>query len=279
VNLTTSVAEAQRFVEITQQLEQGGEAARAEVIRAQIDLRTRQSDLQEAQVNLEKAKIALGVIIFPALRTDFTVVDDVQQVSLLPPLLEIQAGATSSSPDVRAAMAGVDQASQDIRVARYGYLPSLGVDVLYGVDANRLAYRTRTPDESFRNLGYSAMATLTVPVWNWGAIRSKVKQAEIRRDQAQLDLSLSQRALQGDAATLYAEARNVLSRLETLRTSLELATESLRLTLLRYQAGEATALEVVDAQIVLTQARNLNDDGLARYRVAIATLQVLMGTL
>jgi hypothetical protein len=42
---------------------------------------------------------------------------------------------------------------------------------------------------------------------------------------------------------------------------------------LRYQAGEATALEVVDAQNTVTLARNAYDDGLARYRIALANLE------
>ena len=66
-------------------------------------------------------------------------------------------------------------------------------------------------------------------------------------------------------------------QLDSLRTSLDLATESLRLTTLRYQAGEATVLEVVDAQTTLIQARNAYDDGLVRYRVALATLQTVTG--
>jgi outer membrane protein len=45
----------------------------------------------------------------------------------------------------------------------------------------------------------------------------------------------------------------------------------------RYQAGEATALEVVDAQNSLQLARNNYDDGEARYRLAIANLQTLTG--
>src|SRR5437868_4841538 len=65
VNAQTAVAEAQRFFDITQQLERGGEAARADVIKAQIDLQSRQRDLQEAQVTIEKNKINLGVLIFP----------------------------------------------------------------------------------------------------------------------------------------------------------------------------------------------------------------------
>ncbi len=38
-------------------------------------------------------------------------------------------------------------------------------------------------------------------------------------------------------------------------------------------------LEVSDAQSTLAQARNAYDDGLARYRVALASLQILTGSL
>ncbi len=47
--------------------------------------------------------------------------------------------------------------------------------------------------------------------------------------------------------------------------------------MLRYQAGESTAQEVVDAQPGLAQARNAYDDGLVRYRLALANLQTLTG--
>jgi outer membrane protein TolC len=128
-------------------------------------------------------------------------------------------------------------------------------------------------------LGYVVQATLNIPVWNWGATRSKVKQAELKRDQARLELSLAQRALQSTIAAAYAEAQGAQAQLESLRSSVDLARESLRLTLLRYQAGEATALEVVDSQNTLTQSRNAYDDGLARSRVAQANLQALTGNL
>jgi outer membrane protein TolC len=58
----------------------------------------------------------------------------------------------------------------------------------------------------------------------------------------------------------------------------ELAAESLRLTLLRYTAGEASALEVVDAQTTAGQARNGYQDGLLRYRAAYGNLQALTGS-
>ncbi len=46
-NAQTSLAEAQRFLDITQKQEKGGEVAHADVIKAQIELQQRQRDLQE----------------------------------------------------------------------------------------------------------------------------------------------------------------------------------------------------------------------------------------
>jgi outer membrane protein TolC len=63
----------------------------------------------------------------------------------------------------------------------------------------------------------------------------------------------------------------------SLQNSLGLAEDSLRLTVLRYQAGEATALEVVDAQRTALDARNAFTDGKVRYHVALAALQTLTG--
>jgi outer membrane protein TolC len=288
-NAQTSLRDADRFLDISQKQEKGGEVAHADVIKAQIVQQQRQRDLQDAQLNIEKARIALGVLIFPDFRSDYAVEDDVQQSVLLPPFPEARAKATATSPDLRAAQAGVEQAGYEVNVAHYAYLPSLGLDFFYGIDANQFAARATNVDDTGRgvlpqftvpvrqNLGYSAQVTLNIPVWNWGATRSRIKQAALRQQQAELDLTLAQRTLQGNVASAYLEAQAAQAQLDSLRGSSDLSAESLRLTLLRYQAGEANALEVADAQTTLAQARNAYDDGLVRYRVAIADLQVLTG--
>jgi outer membrane protein TolC len=291
-NTQRSVSEAERFVDITQKQEKGGEAAHADVIKAQIDLQQRRRDVAEAQLAIEKAKIALGVLIFPNFTAAFEVVDDLQEPTPLPTVAEAQAQAVASSPDIKAASAGIEEAGYEIAVARYAYIPSFGLDFFYGIDANQFAARTNGPtldtgrstapnyEIPYRqNLGYVAQATLNIPVWNWGATRSKVKQAELKRDQAQLDLSLAKRTLDSTLAAAYAEAQGAQGQLDSLHGSVDLATESLRLTLLRYEAGEATAFEVVDAQNTVTLARNAYDDGLARYRMALVTLQTLTGAM
>jgi outer membrane protein TolC len=104
-----------------------------------------------------------------------------------------------------------------------------------------------------------------------------VKAADLQRDQAKVELSFAQRKAAADLKTLYREAATSRSELESLRLSADLASESLRLTTLRYQAGEATVLEVVDAQNTLTLSQNALGDGQQRFRVAVANLQTLTG--
>ncbi len=277
-----SLSEAEHFLDITQKQERGGEVAHADVIKAQLQWQQRQRDLQEAQFAVDKAKTGLAVLIFPTLQ-NFEIVDDLARLPVLAPFNEVAAQGASNSADVELGEAALREASLAVNVARYAYVPSLGLDIFYGLDANQLAARTNyldaAPAPGYRqNLGYVAQATLNVPIWNWGAIHSKVKQASLREQQARVDLTVTQKQVQASLANFYEEAKIAFTQIESLRSSADLAAESLRLTLLRYTAGEASALEVADAQTTASQARNGYADGLLRYRTAYANLQILTGT-
>jgi outer membrane protein TolC len=289
-NAQQTMTEAEHFLEIARKQEQGGEVAHSDVIKAQLQLQQRQRDIEDARLALQKAKIALAVLIFPQLELNYAVVDDLSETAPLPDSAEAAAQANAGNPDILAARAGVTEAHAGVSVARYGYLPSLSLDVFYGIDANQFADQTShatqasgrstLPNylvENRQNLGYSAQASLNIPLWNWGATHSKVKQAELKRQQADLDLTVAQKQLQADLAAANQEAQAAFSQVSSLKSSTELAAESLRLALLRYQAGEATVLDVVDAQTTAHQARGAYDDGLLRYRIAIASLQTLTG--
>ncbi len=276
INARQSLEEARRFLDLSQKQERGGEVAHADVVKAQLTAQQRERDLMEAQLAVEKAKVALGVILFADVRQEYGIVDDLKDAAALPAFDELQGKALQASPELRAAQAGVQQAGFGISAARGAYIPSLVLDYFFGINAN--VFGIHGPGDR-QNLGSVAQGTVTIPVWNWGATSSKVRAAELQLKQAQQDQQFAQRQLQASLSSFYLEAQSSRAQLESLRSSSELAAESLRLTILRYQGGEATALEVVDAQTTLAAARNAYDDGLARYRLALANLQTLSGTL
>ena len=277
-----TLAQAQRFLDTTQKLESGGEVAHSDVIKAHLQLDQQKQAFQEGELAMNNAHLALAVLLFPNFNQNFTAVDDIDQAPRLPPFAELSAMAERENQDVRAAMAALRQSRSEVAIARASFLPTLSLDANYGIEANALALRSTVAAAPrvgpVPNLGYFATATLNVPVWNWGSTLSKLRQAKYRRQQAQVELSQAQREVLGSLYSFYNEAAVVRSEAGTLREAAELAADSLRLTSLRYQAGEATALEVVDAQNALTVARNAFDDGQARYRTALATLQTITGT-
>jgi outer membrane protein TolC len=274
VNARQALAEARRFLSITQKQEQGGEVAHADVVKADIQAIQRQRDLEDAQLALDQARIGFSVLLFPDYGQPFSVVDDLERGATLPPFREVEALAAQNNPELRAAQATVSQQRYEIAAAHAALLPSLSFDYFYGINANQYAVYNR---EHLRNLGSVAQAQLTIPIWNWGAARSKVRQAELKLDLARRDLTLTQRTLLASLNSFYEEADTASLQMASLRTSMNLSGESLKLTMARYEAGEALALEVVDAQNTLALARNAYDGGLLRYRVALANLQTLTG--
>lgn len=266
-------AEAERFLDISVKLESGGEVAHADVIKARIQAQQQQRDLQEAQLDMERSRLDLAVLLFPDFNQDFSVVDDLQTPEPLPTFEEAEVAGKKNNPDLRAALAAYEVTNHEVTASLGGLLPSLSVDYFYGIDANHFA----TYSDGIRNLGYSGVATLQIPIFSWGSDWSKLKQAKLRRDQAHVELNFAQRELLSHLRQFYLEAKTARSEMDSLASSAELAADSLRLTTMRYQAGESTVLEVVDAQNTLTTARNAYDDGQSRYRVAIANLQTLTG--
>ena len=271
--------EGENFLKITQDLEHGGEVAHSDVIKADLQATDRRRQLQEAQLALLNARLDLAVLIFPDFNDNYQIADDLHADVALPPLAEFRQRAARDNPDLRAALASVQGAGHDVSGAWAGYLPTLTVDYFYGIDAARFAVNTTLNGHTFSNLGSSVVGTLNIPIWNWGATQSRVKQAELRRAQAQRELSLAQRKLLAEIQSLYAEAETAANELSGLKRSSELAEESLRLVTLRYRNGESTVLEVVDAQTTYSSANAAYQDGAVRYRVALANLQTLTGVL
>jgi outer membrane protein len=274
--------ETQHFYDITQDGERAGQSAHSDVVKAEIQYEQQVQAFDEAKLAMEDARLDLAVLLFPALNENFSVVDDLDSAPALPPFTEVQTLAGKENPDLRVALAGGKEADLDVTAARTAFLPSLMVDVDYGIEANAFALRSRTaafPDAGVvPNLGYFVTASLNIPVWDWGTLRSKLHQAEYRREQARVALSQTQRELLSNLYASYNEALVARAGVDRLREIAGNAAESLRLVNLRYTGGESPAQEVVDAQNTLITARNAYADALARYRVALATLQTLTGS-
>jgi outer membrane protein TolC len=273
--LDEALKEVTAFTDLTRKREAGREAAHADVVKAQLQQFQRQRDLADARVQAEKARLELAVLLFPDPRTAF-VTQPPAAVPPLPARAEVDKAASAHNPEIASALATLRQNNALVLSARAAYLPDLGLNFTYGIDAPQFS---RTGPDNTRNLGYALSATVDLPVWDWFSTQHRVKQSEIRRDAAAVALSAAQRRLIANLDEAYSEADAAHSELDLLVQSVSAAAESLRLTRLRYQSGEATVFEMVDAQSSLISAQTAQADGDVRYQAALANLQILTGTL
>jgi outer membrane protein len=269
-----AATDAAGITQLTQQREAAREVAHADVVKAQLDQQQRDRDLIDAHLNSQKARLELGVLLFPDPRTPYTV-DVPVTPAPVPARADVEAAIAKRNPQLQSALANAHLAELEVTGARAAYLPDLALNYSYGIDASQFA--SHAPDGS-RNLGYSASVTLDIPIWDWFATRDKVRQSEINRNTARIVLTNTQRRLVASLEENYAEALAAYSQLESLNQSVTTAQESLRLTRLSYTAGETTILSVVDAEHSLTAAELAREDGLVRYETALANLQLLTGT-
>lgn len=267
--------EAQAVTQLTQQREVVREVAHADVVKAQLDQQQRERDLIDARLNAEKARLELGVLLFPDPRTPYTV-NVPSEIPPVPPRADVEAALAKRNPELQSALASMHLADLSVTAARAAYVPDLAFNYVYGIDASQFA--THALDGS-RNLGYSASVTLDIPVWDWFATRDRIRQSQINRETARTVLTNTQRRVLANLEEFYAEAVAAHDQLASLNQSVDTAAESLRLTRLSYSAGETTILSVVDAEHSLTAAEIAREDGIVRYQTALANLQLLTGTL
>jgi outer membrane protein TolC len=277
-----TVDQARRFLEITQDQERGGQGPHSDTVKAEIQYQQAQQAFDEAALAMENARLNLAVLLFPTLNQNFTAVDDLETAPALPAFPEVQSRAAQQSPQLRVAMESLRESDLDVSAAKAAFYPAITIEDDNGIQANAFALnsvRSAFPEAGvLPNLGYFLQINMNVPVWDWGSLRSKYRQAHYKQDQAKIELSQTQREQLSALYSAYNEATVARTAVDRLRSTADLAAESLRLVNLRFQGGASTALEVVDAENTLTETRNAYDDALARYRVALANLQQLTGT-
>ncbi len=217
------------------------------------------------------------MLVFPDFRDTFTSSTTCRMRRRCPPLAAVTESAGANSPDVKAAEAAVRQESAGVWSARSEYLPSVSFDYFYGIDANQFAIYN---PEHQRLLGSAAQAQMSIPLWNWGATQSRAAPGRAARRAGATPISpWSERQLRANVAAFYAEAQTARGQVDSLKASLDLSTESLQAHAASLPGGRGLGARGGRRADDADQARNAYDDGLVRYRVALAALQTLTGTL
>ncbi len=255
-----------------------GAVPRFDVLRAEVAVATEKPRLIRVRnlYRIAKNKLAtlLGYDIPATIWEDIpmTLTDRLRAEPYTVELPSALVQALKQRPELAALQKGVDLRKERINAAKAESRPWLSL--FAGYDARNSTFR----DDFMRTVtGPIAGVELTWEMWDAGATKGRIKQAQAAYDKAQVSLDDALRRVEQEVRTAYSsflEAREVL---ESQIKVQEQADEALRLARSRYEAGTGTQLDVLDAQTSLTEARATQVEALRDYLVAQANLERAIG--
>lgn len=175
-------------------------------------------------------------------------------------------------PDVQAAEARLRAAGARIDAARAAYFPGITLTATYGGESTELSNLLDA-----RSLAWNVAASLTQPIWDGGRIGAQYDAAQSRRTQIELDYRDS-------VVTAFKEVRDALGQYGeaslTLQSGTRRAQALLRaaeLTRLRFEGGESSRLDVINAERLALGAQAQNADAARALAAAQANVFRALG--
>jgi multidrug efflux system outer membrane protein len=175
-------------------------------------------------------------------------------------------------PDVQAAEARLRAAGARLDSARAAYFPGITLTASYGRASTDLSNLFDAPSTIW-NIG----AALTQPIWDGGRIGAQYDATKARRTQIELDYRDSVVTAfkeVRDALAAYGEASTTLDSGLKRAQALERAAE---LTRLRFNGGESSRLDVINAERLSLTARAQNADSARSLTAAQANVFRALG--
>jgi outer membrane protein TolC len=245
------------------------------------------SSVAEYQGEIEEAIAQLGVSlgIRGAFRLDggFTFPDRPP-----PSPEELVDAARRGRPESEAARLQVEIAHQGLRIARSAYYPNLGVFGLFQYGNNQLSVSTGArgiSSASAANPFSGLTGTLTLgaslSMNFFDTLHSYTGDRDARYEQAHwvADQKRVLRAIDSDVVGARARVQRLFSRRAPLRDAVEVARDNAKIVEARYKNGEALVIEVLDAQLDLSQAESSLVDVEAQLELAWIELRAALGEL
>jgi outer membrane protein TolC len=270
-----AVAQATRFLEQERLRLQAGTGSELDVLRAEVSLENLKPQLVDAQNAASLATLDLRRLINLPLATPLVLTTRL----IAPPVRAEERPDAAAVASQRAAVQAEEQnvhiANEMVKQAIAAYIPSLDFRMSLG----RLMY----PQEALGLNGrdwltdWNASLTLSLPLFSGFRRNATLSQARIGLRQEQYKLSQLREAVQLQYTQALGERTRAAAAIAARQRTVDQAQKVYDLTVLRYDQGLATHLEVSEARLGLLMARTNYAQAVAQYHIADAGLQRALG--
>ena len=252
-----------------------GAVKKTDLLKTQVLQGRAQSDVLIQETNLRNAKLALrNSLGLMGSDVYFEITDLGQPLLPVPELEQSVSEMVEYNPTLFVYRSQISGAELNRKILFGTRLPNLSASLSYGTTSDEFDTMTQLDDWSS-----SVSLSLSVPIFTGYSLSTKQQQAELNVRKQQYDYLTQKHNLQVQLGNLINALENYQELIPISEQVLASAEEDLNLVQERYSLGSSTILEVLDAQVSVSQARSSLVSIKYDARTQEAQLRALLGTL
>jgi len=246
---------------------EAGVRAKIDVVRAEANLYDARALLSQAENGLRVARITLLQRIGVDGPADFRLSGALPEFSLPGTLRDWVAEAERNRPELRALAEKERAATESLRLAKAGYLPSLVGTAGYGYLGQDFPLK--------ETYGYTV--TLNYPLFSGFQTREQAKEALATISSTQYEFIEAKRRVRLEVEVSAYSVQEAQERLSARKKQRDASEENLRLATARYEVGAGDIIEMTDAQAQMVRSETDTINTAFDFAVSHASLLRAMG--
>lgn len=248
-----------------------GVVAKVDVLRSEVALANAQQELIQASNTYDVSEASLNKVIGTPLDTTLKLKDTLQYNPYENDMQYCLDYASMHRPELEQSRLAVDAAKGAVKVAKSGFLPK----VTASAGESWGGSGSNWPGDDKENWSVGIGATMNI--FDSGVTLSKVHSAEEKLVQAEETYRDTVNSVELEVRSNYLNLREAEKRISTTQVAVAKAEEDFHIAQVRYMAGVGTNLDVIDAQVALTEAKTNFVNALYDYNTSKIALETSMG--
>ena len=261
----------QKSYEVSKNKVDAGISAREEMFQAELNLATTKSDFENKQVSLENAKDDFKLLIGMSLYDDLLVIPNISVDTVLVDISFAIDHGLKNRMELRQRQINIETSQFDLIQTKSlnEFKGSLGLSLgLFGDNEKfKDVYASPTDNET-------VALSLTVPLWDWGEKKSRIKATQATIETANINLEEEQNNIILDVRKVYRNLINLQNQIGITRQSVINAQLTYDLNLEKYKNGDLTGMDLNIYQNQLSEKQLSYTNSLISYKLELLNLKI-----
>jgi outer membrane protein TolC len=231
---------------------ENGAKSKLDALSAEVDLNNDSLAIENLITAVEKQKAALNVLMGRDPKTSFNITTTVEVPAKIS-ITETESKALQNNSSLLLAQVSQTLAANQAAIANGGRMPTLSASGAYGYST---AQNGAGIVLSQSNLGFNGGLTLSMPVFNGNQLTTAMKNADISKQNSELELAKSKLTIRNQLYTAELDSKLITRTLKAQEENVTLAELALQRAQSNYSNGQVSYNDLRVAQLNVLIAKN-----------------------